>query len=371
MEFSGRLASFPIAELLTWAANDRRTGSLVLRRTSREKRIYFEQGEIVACLTDSTTEFYGQHLLLDGHLTPSTLTRCLVQCQEEGKRLGAVLVEEGILAREVVERTLAEQLEDLVRDIFLWDHGIFFFLADQPPEEDILAEPINTLALVLDGTRWIDELNRLRETFRHDNLFLRRTREEEPDGLNPRAATIYRNLKSAMTIGRLYKLVGGSYFRFLVEASILRTHGVVKVLDQGKETPKSTHELPLSNLLLEQAAEEQMSHARRAAIPFDVVEHMVPIWAIQPDEDTWPSLSESERSFLTKVDGHRRLGELLSEDRDIRAQEAELLIVRLRKGAMALIPRPGEVLEAEADKHGMPEKNRWWRPFWKKSNGAT
>ena len=60
MELSGRLVSFPINELLTWAVNDRRTGSLVLRRSSREKRIYFRDGEIVACLSDSTEEFYGQ-----------------------------------------------------------------------------------------------------------------------------------------------------------------------------------------------------------------------------------------------------------------------------------------------------------------------
>ena len=367
MEFSGRLASFPIAELLTWAANDRRTGSLVLRRTSREKRIYFERGEIVACLTDSTTEFYGQHLLLEGHLGAETLTRCLVQCQEETKRLGVVLVEKGILALEIVERTLAEQIEDLIRDVFLWNRGIFFYQADQPPTEDILAKPINTLALVLDGTRWIDELQRLRAVFKHDNLYLRRARNEDPVGLNPRAAAIYRKLESAMTIARLYNLVGGSYFRFLAEAGKLERAGVLRVHDQGKSTPKSTHELPLSNLLLEQAAEEQMSRARRAAIPFEVVEHLVPIWATEPDEDTWPSLSDSERGFLARIDGRQRVAELLSEDLDSRSREAELLIVRLRKGALALIPRPAEELEAEADRRGTGERERWWRPFWKKN----
>ncbi|MEM7353110.1 MAG: DUF4388 domain-containing protein [Acidobacteriota bacterium] len=367
MEFSGRLASFPIAELLTWAANDRRTGALVLRRTSREKRIYFEHGEIVACLTDSTTEFYGQHLLLEGHLSAATLTRCLVQCQEEGKRLGVVLVEEGILDRETVERTLAEQIEDLVCDIFLWDRGVFFFQADQPPAEEILAQPINTLGLVLEGTRWVDELIRIRQVFRHDNLYLKRTQSQEPHDLRPRGSVIFKKLGSTISVGKLYKLTGGSYFRFLVEASVLELKGLVKVLDQGVATPKSTHELPLSNLLLEQAAEEQMSHARRAAIPIDALEYLVPIWATEPDEDTWPSLSESERDFLTRIDGRQRLGELLSTDRDARLRETELLIVRLRKGAIALIPRPAAELEAAADERGLPEKARWWRPFWKKS----
>ena len=366
MEFSGRLASFPIAELLSWVANERRTGALVLRRTSREKRIYFVSGEIVACLTDSTTEYYGQHLLLEGHLRPEVLMRCLVRCQEEGKRLGVVLVEQGILDRKLVERTLAEQIEDLIRDVFLWNRGIFFFQEDLPAAEEILAQPIDTLALVLDGTRWIDELKRIRETFTHDNLFLRRVSQQEPDDLRPRAMVIYRKLKSALTIARLYKLTGGSYFRFLVEAAVLERRGVVKLLDQGKATPRTTHELPLSNLLLEQAAEEQMSLARRDSIPFDVLEHLVPVWAAEPDDDTWPSLADSERAFLTRIDGQNRLGELLSEDREARRQETELLTIRLRKGALALIPRPAEELEAQAEELGLPEPRRWWRPFWKK-----
>ncbi len=366
MEFSGRLASFPIAELLTWAANDRRTGSLVLRRTSREKRIYFEQGEIVACLTDSTTEFYGQHLLLEGHLSAEVLTRCLVHCQEERKRLGAVLVDEGILPLDVVEHTLAEQIEDLIRDVFLWNRGIFFFQADQPPAEDILAKPINTMAVVLEGTRWIDELGRIRNVFTHDNLYLKRAKKVEPDDLSPRGAAIYRKLKSAMTIARLYKLTGGSYYRYMVEASAMTRKGMLKVLDQGKATPKSTHELPLSNLLLEQAAEEQMAHARRDAVPFDVLERLVPVWVVEPEAAAWSSMPEAEREFLGRIDGRSRLEQLLSEDRETRRQETELLTVQLRKGAVALIPQPMDELEASADEQQTPEKRRWWRPFWKK-----
>ncbi len=364
MEFSGRLASFPIAELLTWAANDRRTGALVLRRSSREKRIYFESGEIVACLTDSTTEFYGQHLLLEGHLGPGVLTRCLVLCQQEGKRMGVVLVEQGILSRTIVERTLAEQIEDLICDVFLWDRGIFFFQSDQPPAEDILAEPINTLGLVLGGTRWIDELTRIREVLAHDNLFLRRVNQEEPEDLSPRGSAIFRKLRSAMTIAKLYKLTGGSYFRFMAEAGSLAQGQVLKVLDQGKATPKSTHELPLSNLLLEQAAEEQLSHVKTDTIPLAVVGGLVPVWAAEPDRDTWPSMSSSERDFLSRIDGHTRLEDLLSSDPEARSQETEMLAVQLRKGAVALIPAPLQELEAEADREQTPRRRRWWRPFW-------
>ena len=46
MEFSGRLASFPIAELLTWAANDRRTGVWAAR---------LEPGPLLAAVREGRT----------------------------------------------------------------------------------------------------------------------------------------------------------------------------------------------------------------------------------------------------------------------------------------------------------------------------
>lgn len=218
MERSGRLASFPIAELLTWAANDRRTGSLVLRRSSREKRIYFQNGKVVACLSDAPGEYYGKHLLLEGYVDEDTLLSSLLRCKDRGRRLGAILVEEGILGLDVVQRTLSEQIEDLVCDVFLWNRGIFFFRSDPPPEEEILARPINTLALVLEGSRWVDEVQRIRGVLRHDYLLLRRDGSREPGRVNARAAAILGELARRMTIQQLYEAVGGSYYRFLFEA---------------------------------------------------------------------------------------------------------------------------------------------------------
>jgi len=71
MEFSGRLAAFPPAELLQWAHHERRTGALVFRRSRRQKRVFFEKGEVVACLSDDPADYYGQHLQLYGYLTES------------------------------------------------------------------------------------------------------------------------------------------------------------------------------------------------------------------------------------------------------------------------------------------------------------
>ncbi len=350
MELSGRLAWFPIAELLTWAANDRRSGSLVLRRSSREKRIYLQQGKVVACLSDSTGEYYGKHLLLEGYLEEETLLRCLLKCKEKGRRLGAILVEQGILDLSVVQRTLSEQLEDLICDVFLWNRGIFFFVSDPPPEEEILARPINTLALVLEGSRWVDELKGIRRVLKHDYLSLRRAGGKQPERRNARAAAILRELKGWMTVARLYEIIGGSYFRFLFELCELVHSGVLEARDQGVDGPTGTFELPLSQLLLEQAAEEQLPLALRdLAVPLHLLEPYYPVRAREPEAEDRERMSADERAFLDRFDGKRPLKEILSHQHDERSRETELLLVLINKGLLAFIPPPVEELEAVTD----------------------
>nr|HPK65156.1 DUF4388 domain-containing protein [Thermoanaerobaculia bacterium] len=135
MEFSGRLSAFPIGDILQWAQHEQRTGALVVRRTNREKRIYFENGEVVSCYSSSAAEFFGQHLLVHGLIDEVSLVRALTVCQKEGKRLGVVLGELGLLEPEAMLAALRRQIQELVCDIFLWQHGVFYFEADLPPRE--------------------------------------------------------------------------------------------------------------------------------------------------------------------------------------------------------------------------------------------
>src|SRR3954469_5385598 len=181
MEFSGRLTAFPMGDLLQWAQNERCTGALVIRRSEREKRIYFHAGEVVGCLTNDPAELYGQYLVLHGHLSESQLFQALKHCAAQGTRLGVALRQLGLLPPEVVQQTLRGQIEDVVCDLFLWQRGIFYFQSEMPQEEEILPEPINGMGLVMEGSRWLGggsrwlaEVVRIRRVLVHDDVVLRR-----------------------------------------------------------------------------------------------------------------------------------------------------------------------------------------------------
>jgi hypothetical protein len=121
MQLSGLLTTFPPADLLQWAHNDQVTGTLVLRRSSREKRVLFRRGKVVGCLSNERFDFYGQHLLAHGYISEPELLVALSECEERGGlRLGQALLRLELLDEETVMETLAEQTRQAVIDLFLW-----------------------------------------------------------------------------------------------------------------------------------------------------------------------------------------------------------------------------------------------------------
>lgn len=362
MEFSGRLTSFPLSDLLQWARNDRRTGALVIRRSEREKRIYFHEGEVIACLSNDPAEFYGQHLLLNGYLDQEQLFGALTHCTAKNVRLGTALRELGLLAPEVVQSTLRAQIEDVICDLFLWDRGVFYFQADMPQEEEILPEPIHSMGLVMEGTRWLDEYRRIRKLFIHDNMVLRRGHNWPGKGLAPVELRIARELDGRRTLADLYKVIRGSYFRFLSGAYRLAVEAVLDIESVGEPVERGTHEMSVFDLLLEQATEEQVLVAHRhMAVPLDLLERCFPVWVVEPSPEEQKRMPARARDFYARFDGKTSVGEAFSGDPRTRGREMDLFLLQMQKGRLAILPAPLDQLEAEADLRGHSPLQRWWR----------
>lgn len=312
-----------------------------MRRTSREKRIYFDNGKVVAGLSDQPAEFYGQYLLLNGYLDEGTLLRLIDLCRERRKRLGKVLEEEGVLSVREVQRTLREHLEDLILDIFLWKHGVFVFKADPAPAEEIIAEPIDTVGLAFEGARWTDEYNRLRQTFEHDNYVLGVSSGSQEDVVAARERRILNAADGVRTIGEMFPYVNGSYYRFLQAVYDLYKAGVLKIVDIRQDAGLSTVEMPLQDVLLEQATAESTRGTRRyMSSPVGLLERFVPVWTNPPANDEMKRLPERVQELYRSFDGRRRLAEILSEDEEDWEREMELLMLQISKEALALLPAP-------------------------------
>ena len=367
MEFSGRLASFPLADLLTWAHNDRRSGALVVRRSGAEKRVYFRDGDVAACLSNDPAEFYGQYLLAQGEVGEEGLVRALRLCQREGVLLGSALARLGLLSGGRVLETLRFHVEDQVCELFLWKAGIFYFTNETVPEAQILPEPLGAAALAFEGSRRADEHARIRRLFVHDNIVLRRGERDAPQS-TALERRILGQVNGERSLIELYNEVRGSWFRFLEASYRLTVAGALDIEDVHEPADSGSTELHLADLLLEQVAEERAVMFRQhLSLPFDAIEHCFPVRVQRPDELDESKWTGGLRDFLARIDGRTDLAHLFAAVApEERAAYMDRLVLEIREGHLALLPEPVDRLERSAgEPSGERGKGgglaRWWR----------
>jgi hypothetical protein len=358
VELTGRLGAMAISDLLQWAHHERRSGSLVVRTARREKRVVFERGLVVGCVSGDPAEYFGQHLLLNGYIERAKLLQALDLCRAAGARLGTALVDLGLLAPDTAAWALAKHVEERVCDLFLWGHGVFYFLQELPEVGDRLTEPLDPLALSLEGTRWADEHQRIRELLVHDGVVLRHGADAPPERSTPLMARVLAGVERPRRLDELYRLVQGSHFRFLEAVYGLLVAGALEV-EGLEEAADSRSEIRMFDLLLEQAtAEEVLFSPRHFSLPLEWLNRFFPLWV--EGEVAAPERAD-EQAFYELMDGSRSLGDLvLGEVEPERRQERmDLVLLQLQKGQLALLPRPLAELKAL----GKGSRNPWLRRF--------
>ena len=128
MSLRGNLKDFGISEIIQLLSLSHKTGVLTII-TEEEGHIYFKNGE---CYFASSTKYrkpIGQRLIETGLISKSHLVEALKE-QKKGsgsKRLGRVLLDQGLVESESLEIFVTEQIWDAFLDILSWKEGEFAF----------------------------------------------------------------------------------------------------------------------------------------------------------------------------------------------------------------------------------------------------
>ena len=347
MEFTGRLSAFPASNLLQWALTERVTGTLVVRRSQREKRIGFRTGKILDCRSNQVAEHYGQHLIAHGHLGGEELGRALAHCRLKRMPLGETLVELALLDEATVGVTLAQSIQESVQDLFFWNQGLFYFQEGNPAASRVEVE-LETTELLLEGTQWIDEQARIRRVLTSDSVVVRPGAHGSADDreLSPYERRIVAGAAPEAALSDLYARTGGVHFPFLSACSRLIGRGMLDLVRNPGENPAISREINLRELLLSLQAEDEVVVGSSSAIfPLEAIESLVPVWIRKPTTRELEATPLRERAFLDGIDGRATLRRLLSSSAEDRADQIELLLVELKKRNVLLLPASLEDVE--------------------------
>jgi hypothetical protein len=170
MAISGSLKDVSVADVMQFIHLGRRTGTLLLTRGAQRAMIGFHSGRLVSAQAPRTPKL-GDLLISSGLLDRANLDLA-VQTQSierERRSLGQVLVGSGAIDAEGLRQVIAQQIEQAVSEVMVWDAGTFeFAIDDLRPIDDIALYPsdvlpdadLNTQMVLLEAARIFDERNR-------------------------------------------------------------------------------------------------------------------------------------------------------------------------------------------------------------------
>jgi ActR/RegA family two-component response regulator len=172
MAISGSLKDVSVADVMQFIHLGRRTGTLLLARGAEHAMIGFHGGRLVSAQAPRTPKL-GDLLISSGLINGTTLDHAIrtQSLERERHSLGQLLVASGAIDAEGLRQVIAQQIEQAVSEVMVWDTGTFeFAIDDLRPIDDIALYPsdvlpdadLNTQMVLLEAARIFDERNRAR-----------------------------------------------------------------------------------------------------------------------------------------------------------------------------------------------------------------
>jgi hypothetical protein len=172
MGVSGNLNTMLPGDLLQWLSLGQKTGTLVVRNKAVEKKIFFRNGRIISSASNDPREYLGQFLMSHGYLSEPELIKAMEVQRQSGILLGKILVTINVIDEEDLQRLMRLKAEEEIYDVFLWREGEFGFVDGDLPKQEMIPLQVDVTGLIMEGTRRVDEWERIREVIPSDDTYV-------------------------------------------------------------------------------------------------------------------------------------------------------------------------------------------------------
>lgn len=272
MAIQGPLRELGIHDVFQLLDLSRKTGKLSVSSAMRDNEgmVYFRGGRVVSATIRSNPHPLGAVLLRAGRITEDELAyaREVQQGSGTARRLGEVLVSEGIISRRDLERFIRRQVETVVFELLSWQEGFFTFVEGEVEEQNAEGfTSIPTESLLMEGARRLDEWTQIQQRIPHLGVIpqLAETSDVEPGpvlDLLPNEWEVLAMIDGQRDVSALASALGRGEFEIAKIVFGLVTTGIVHVTALESSQPRATD--PTASL--QQAREALASDRIEAAL---------------------------------------------------------------------------------------------------------
>ncbi len=362
MALQGSLSTMSVSDLLQFLAVSRKTGLLKFSQQKVLKGIYFENGIIVGSSTNDPKEYLGQVLIHYGKIdeaqlqaameiqrgevqgpksnvqsqggaeVPSSEFRVPSQTQKQipdsksqishskadqnaadgehrkskppkrPRRLGQILVADGMLTDAQVSQLLEIRTLDIIYDLFLWKEGHFEFVSEGPLPPDFTRVHVEANRVVMEGIHRTDEMARFRTLIPSDRSLLELGAgwtSSLPAGKATRQLLYF--LEKRMSVAEICYNMHSSAFEVYAQLFELVKDGTVHVVGELPEIADPVSQMPdlpdaAADLLLLARSELNNEESEKALSIIHTVLARDP-----KNTAAHTLLGEAERKFIDRV----------------------------------------------------------------------
>jgi len=159
----GILSSATFPALLYSILNRADTGVLTLTGETSEKTIYVQDGRPIFATSSDRDDRLGQVLFKTGQVSLDGLMNAVEVSVKSGKRLGTVLVEQGLIQPHELVEGVRVQVRSIVHSLFTWTRGRYRYSPGPLPTEELITLKLSPGDLILEGIRTIESWGRIWE----------------------------------------------------------------------------------------------------------------------------------------------------------------------------------------------------------------
>ena len=165
MAFMGDISDIGAADLLYLLGLKRQSGRLELAANGDRVVVTLMLGRLSSITSTDPSLRLGGMLIKFGFLSPDELRRVLlVQEQTGGDHLGKVLLDNGVIKSEQLDRCIEEQCVEILSTVIAAEAGTFVFTTGEVVESSPGQSTLNVDRIMIEATRRTDEVVRNKTT---------------------------------------------------------------------------------------------------------------------------------------------------------------------------------------------------------------
>jgi len=239
MTIKGNLQTLELANILQLLCNDQKTGTLTITDGTCEVKVNILEGSIIFATSSQKKFRLGALLRNDGIISDGQIKECFAKSQQRGEVIGKVMVADGLITQEHLDKYSLMQVENILYDLFFWNEGNFEYKDVTHDLKGMKIVPLNVMNLLLEASRRIDEMSVLKKQIANDDMVYRISQKINEIGdviLNINEWRILSFINGKRSLGQVVEVSGFDQFAVYKVIYSLTSYGLIKVLSPGADT---------------------------------------------------------------------------------------------------------------------------------------